>query len=125
MMNYLFSRRTKKGGGKINNKRLRLKPIMRLLKRRVLWMLGVSNKMLDAHSEEKEFGLNNLLPNFHAFLENEKDDELFDDDYVNFFTCLMCKTLKLQPIIITNKIFTILFHLLLLHDTFNYLFYLI
>ena len=45
-------------------------------------MSGISNKMLDGHSEDKEFDLNTLLPNFHAYLENEKEDELFDDDCV-------------------------------------------
>ena len=83
MIKYFFFRRTNKGGGKNNNKRSRLKHIMRLLKCRVLWMSGISNKMLDGHSEDKEFDLNTLLPNFHAYLENEKDDELFDDDCVH------------------------------------------
>ena len=60
-------------------KRIRLKPIMRLLQRRILWMSGIANKILDEYSKDKSFNLNDLLPDINLILVSNADNEHGDD----------------------------------------------
>ena len=78
----LFSM-NKKGGGKNNNKISRLKPIMRLVKRRVLWISGIGDKILDEHRKDKSFDLSKLLPNLNLIYAIDADDELTNNTCVH------------------------------------------
>ena len=74
-----FFRRTNKSEGKNNMKRTRLKLIMRLLQRRILWISGIANKILDKYSKDKSFNLNDLLPDINLILVSNADNEHGDD----------------------------------------------
>ena len=50
----ILFRRTNKGGGRGNGTRPRLLPIGRLMQRRMLWMSGVAEKILDSYECDKK-----------------------------------------------------------------------
>ena len=68
-------------------KRSKLLPIMRLTQRRVLWMFGVGDKILDEHEKDKHFDLSNTLPYLRFIRVSEHDKECGDYicvyDYLN------------------------------------------
>jgi len=74
-----FFRRTNKGGGKSTSKRSKLKPIGLLMQRRVLWMSGLADIILDAHYKDKNFSLEELVP-YLCIKDNENDDSDSDTD---------------------------------------------
>jgi len=55
-----------------------------LIQRRVLWMSGIANKILDAHKKDKNFSLERLFPDLYVNTENEIESD--DSDIENELT---------------------------------------
>ena len=75
LLKSFFFRRTSKGGGKTKSK---MHPMAKLIQRRVMWMSGIADKILDAHEKDKNFNLQSLFPDSCVHAENEVENDVSD-----------------------------------------------
>ena len=48
----------------------------KLMQRRVMWMSGIADEILDAYEKDKNFNLKSLFPDLCANAENEIESEV-------------------------------------------------
>ena len=75
LLKSFFFQRTSKGGGKTKSK---IYPMAKLIQRRVMWMSGIADKILDAYEKDKNFNLQSLFPDLYVHAENEVENDVSD-----------------------------------------------
>ena len=82
-LNYLFKcfffRRSNKSGGKNQGKRSKMKGLAVLVQRRALWMLGIADLILDECEKDKDFNLEELLPDLCLPEEDNNEEESIEE----------------------------------------------